>query len=131
MVISTMKQDREDGDSSPYIEDIVPDIAAALAEGELIDKQHVEEELDLILRTMRAMWSMEPDQVMRTSSALSSRATELAVHLHRAENAKGQGRLQWKQIRTLQVGPILAELDRQFRVASRIVELRRQDLASL
>jgi hypothetical protein len=131
MVVSVLAEDRSDPDSIAYIPDLVPDIASTLAEGELIDKQHVEEEIDLILRTLREMWNMEPDQVMRMSSALSSRATELAVHLHRAENAKGPGRLQWKQIRTLQIGPVIAELDRQFRVASRIVELRRQDLASL
>lgn len=131
MVVSIVGDDRDDRDSTAYISDLVPDIAAELAEGELIDKKHVEDEIDLILRTLREMWNMEPDQVMRMSSALSSRATELSVHLHRAENAKGAGRLQWKQIRTLQLGPVLAELDRQFRVASRIVEIRRQDLAVL
>jgi cytosine/adenosine deaminase-related metal-dependent hydrolase len=66
---------------------------------------------------------MEPDQVMRMSSAITARATELLVQLHRAE-----GKREWSRTRTMQVQPLLAELDRQFKIASRLLEVRRQDL---
>lgn len=106
-----------------YVEDLVPEVAAQLAWGALVSREAVEDELDLMLRTIREFWAMEPDQVMQTIAALSARATELGVHLHRLE-----GRREWKQIRTMQVERILSELDRQFKVSSRLVEVRRQDM---
>ena len=45
------------------------------------------------------------------------------MHLHRLE-----GRREWRQIRTMQVDRVLTELDRQFKIASREVEVRRQDI---
>lgn len=109
--------------SSGFVDDLVPEIAQQLAWGELISKEHVEGELDLVMRTIRTFWELEPDQTMRTIAALSARLTELAVHLHRLE-----GRREWKQVRTLQVERILLECDRQFKIASRMLEVRRQDL---
>lgn len=106
-----------------FVDQLVPEIAAELAWGLLVSREAVEDEIDLMLRTVRMFWEMEPDQVMRTSSAMSARCTELCVHLHRLE-----GRREWKQIRTMQVDRLLTELDRQFRVASRLVEIRRQDI---
>lgn len=109
---------------SGFISDLVPEVAAELAWGELISKEHVENEIDLMLRAVRGFWQMEPDMVMRMSSAMSARATELAIHLHRLE-----GKREWRQVRTMQVDKLLIELDRQFRIASRLLEVRRQDLA--
>lgn len=109
-----------------YVDDLVPEVAAQLAWGALVSKQHVEDEIDMMLRAVRGFWEMEPDQVMRMAAAMSARCTELAVHLHRLE-----GRREWKQVRTMQVDKLLAELDRQFKIASRLVEMRRQDLEAL
>ena len=106
-----------------YVDDLVPEVVQELSEGVLIDRAAVEGEIDLCLRTVRTFWEMEPDQVMRMIGAISARCTELAVHLHRVE-----GKREWKQIRTLQVNALLAELDRQWKIHSRLVELRRQDL---
>jgi len=106
-----------------YVEVLVPEIASELSSGVLVDRQHVEDEIDFMLRTVREFWDLEPDQVMQTISALSARSTELSVHLHRLE-----GRREWKQIRTMQIERLLAELDRQFKVASRMLEVRRQDI---
>lgn len=106
-----------------YVEALVPEVAAQLAWGVLVSREAVEDEIDLMLRTIREFWAMEPDQVMQTISALSARATELSIHLHRLE-----GRREWKQIRTMQTEKIILELDRQFKGASRLVEIRRQDL---
>ena len=99
------------------------EVAEAAAEM-LGTREEVEAELDLMFDQIRKFYMQEPDQVMRVISALSARASELWVNLHRVE---GRDR-SYKQIRTLQVTPLIEELDRQFKLASRIVEVRRQDL---
>lgn len=110
---------REEG----FVSDLVPEVAEQLAWGALVSRQHVEDEIDLMLRAVRGFWDMEPDQVMQMGGALSARCTELAIHLHRLE-----GKREWRQIRTQQVERLLAELDRQFKTASRLIEVRRQDI---
>jgi hypothetical protein len=110
-----------------YVADIVPDVVAALAEGELGAPDDVEGEVDLMLRLVREFWQMEPDQVMRTCSAFSARCMELHIQLTRAE---GRHRA-WRTIRTQQVDKLHDELKRQYEIASRKVELRRQDLEQL
>lgn len=106
-----------------FLDNLVPAVAEQLAWGALVSRQHVEDEIDMMLRALRGFWDMQPDQVMAMSSAMSARCTELAIHLHRLE-----GKREWRQIRTQQVERLLAELDRQFKIASRLVEVRRQDL---
>jgi hypothetical protein len=102
-----------------------PGAEVAEAASELLGtRAEVEAELDLMFDQIRKFYMQEPDQVMRVISALSARASELWVNLHRVE---GRDR-SYKQIRTLQVTPLIEELDRQFKLASRIVEVRRQDL---
>lgn len=106
-----------------YVEDLVPEVATQMAWGELVSKQAVEDELDMMFRAVRGFWDMEPDQVMRTIQAMSARCSEMEVHLFRLE-----GKREWKQVRTQQVDRLLQELDRQFKLASRLLEVRRQDL---
>lgn len=106
-----------------YVADLVPEVVEELAWGALGSKDAVEDEIDLVLRTLRGFWDVEPDQVMRMVAALSARLTELAVHLFRLE-----GKREWKQVRTMQVDKALAECDRQFKIASRLLEVRRQDI---
>lgn len=119
-----MKVVAEGSDEGGYIEDMVPAIVAELSVGALGSRQLVEDEIDLMFRTMREFHSMEPDQVLILSSAISARASEMSVHLHRLENKHRE----WRQIRTMQVNVVLAELDRQFKDHSRLIEVRRQDL---
>lgn len=109
-----------------YVDDMTPEVAEALSWGALVSREAVEEEIDLVLRAMRGFWNMEPDQVMRMSAAISARMTELCVHLHRLE-----GKREWVRLRTMQAERVLSEIDRQFKLASRLVELRRQDLEIL
>lgn len=113
-------------DEAGYIDELVPEVAEQMAWGALVSREHVEDEIDMMLRTIRGFWDMEPDQVFKMCSAISARCTELGIHLHRLE-----GKREWRQIRTLQIERILAEIDRQFREHSRLVEMRRQDLDSL
>lgn len=111
----------------PDLEGIVIDYDAILEEEELPSKEDVEAEIDRMLRLVRSFWKMEPDEVMRASSALSARCSELYVNLHRVE---GKDRT-YRQVRTQHVVPLLDELDRQFKTHSRMVEIRKQDLEML
>jgi hypothetical protein len=104
---------------------VEPPIDVALdAVSALGTRAEIEAELDRMVSEVKEFYGYEPDQVMRICSAFSARLTELSMHLHRVE---GRFR-EYKQVRTMQVQPLLAELDRQFRLASRSVEMRRQDL---
>lgn len=118
-----MERTVEGTSESGFVSDLVPEVAEAL-EAELGSRDEVEAEIDMMLRTVRDFWQWEPDQVMRAVAALSARCTELYVQLHRVE---GKSR-EWRKVRTQQVNPLLEELERQYRLASRAVEVRRQDL---
>ena len=93
--------------------------------GNLGSREDVERELDLIAAAIRMFHSKHPDQVMKECSAYTARLTELCVLLYRVE---GQSR-QYTRLRTQQVQRFIEELDRQFKVASRLVEISRQDIA--
>ncbi len=110
-------------DEAGYVEDLVPDVTQRLSWGALVSREAVEAEIDLMLTSVRKFWSMEPDQRMRLITAMSARCTEMCIHLHRLE-----GRREWRQLRTMQAERLQAELDRQFKVASREIEVRRQDI---
>jgi hypothetical protein len=110
-------------DEAGFVGDLVPELAQQLSWGALVSREAVESEIDTMLTSVRGFWSMEPDQRMRLITAMSARCTEMAVHLHRLEH-----RREWRQLRTMQVDRLLAELDRQFKVASREIEVRRQDI---
>lgn len=102
-----------------------PSKEVALREaGSLGAPELIEHEVDYMLSMVRDFWQMEPDEVLRYCMAFSARCTELEIHLHRIE-----GRFRnYKQIRTMQVDKLLQELERQFKAASRTIEVRRQDL---
>jgi hypothetical protein len=92
--------------------------------GALGTREDIHNELDGIAAAMREFHIKHPDQVMRECSAYGARLTELAVLLHRAES----GDRQYTRIRTQQVDRFLKEIESQFKTASRLVEIHRQDL---
>ena len=92
--------------------------------GYLGTRAEIEKELDAIVASIRGFADQMPDQVMRACAAYSARLTELCVLLHRVETQDRQ----YTRIRTQQVERFLAEIDRQFKIASRLVEVQRQDL---
>lgn len=98
--------------------------AALAPAGYLGDRESIERELDAISAQIRFFHLKQPDQVMRECSAYSARLTELAVLLHRAETSSRH----YVRIRTQQVDRFLDELERQYKTASRLVEISRQDL---
>lgn len=103
----------------------VDPLDALSASGYLGTKDEIEGELDLIAGSIRTFHRMQPDQVMRYCAGFSARLTEMAVLLHRVESTNRQ----YTRVRTQQVQRYLDELERQFKVASRLVEVLRQDLA--
>lgn len=96
---------------------------AYLANG-LGSRADIERELDGIALAIRAFALKQPDQIMRETAAYSARLTELCVLLSRHEASDRQ----YLRVRTQQVERYLSELDRQFKIASRLVEVMRQDL---
>lgn len=111
-------------DPEPHLLPAMPMMAAMAPGGYLGTRAEIESELDGISLAIRMFAMKQPDQVMRECSAYSARLTELCVLLHRVEATDRQ----YTRIRTQQVERFLAELDRQFRVASRLIEVQRQDL---
>jgi len=94
--------------------------------GHIGDRVEIEKELDLIAAVIRTFHRKPADLVMRECSAYSARLTEMAVLLHRNESSGGR---QYTRIRTQQVERFLTELDRQWKTASRLIEVSRQDIA--
>lgn len=104
---------------------VAPTVMAPLGpSSRLGTREEIEAELDGIATAIRQFHIKHPDQVMRECSAYGARLTELTVLLHRAES----GDRQYTRIRTQQVDRFLTEIDRQFKTASRIVEIYRQDI---
>ncbi len=97
---------------------------AKLGQGHPGSKKAVEDELDAVMIAIRMFHVKQPDQVLRECAAYTARLTELVVMLHRTE---GQDRTYMK-LRTQQVEKYLAELERQQKTASRLIEVNRQDL---
>ena len=92
--------------------------------GELGTKADIEQELDLIATAVRSFHLKQPDQILREVGAYSARLTELEVLLHRVESMDRQ----YTRVRTQQVERWLVDLDRQFKIASRLIEVQRQDI---
>ena len=95
--------------------------------GHLGPREEIEKEIDLIAAAIRVFHAKPADQVMRECSAYSARLTEMCVLLHRVE---GQSRA-YVRIRTQQAEKFLAELERQWKTASRLIEVQRHDLEYL
>lgn len=92
--------------------------------GALGTRDEVQDELDGIAAAIRQFHIKHPDQVMRECAAYGARLTELCVLLHRVESFDRQ----YTRVRTMQVDRYLKEIDQQFKIASRLVEIHRQDI---
>lgn len=104
-----------------------PNPGMANLRGGLGTRAEVQQELDGIAASVRAFYAKPPDEVMRECSAYTARLTELCVLLARFEGTDRQ----YHRLRTQQVERWLAELDRQYKAASRQIEVQRQDLAMI
>ncbi len=99
-------------------------LMAPLRNGWLGTREEIQRELDGIAAAVATYPMKQPDQVLRECAAYSARLTELAVLLHRVESTDRQ----YTRVRTQQVERWLGELQFQFKVASRLVEIMRQDI---
>lgn len=87
-------------------------------------REEIQRELDSIAAAVRTFPMKQPDQIMRETAAYSARLTELCVLLHRVEATDRQ----YVRVRTQQVERWQRELELQFKIASRLVEVMRQDI---
>ena len=99
-------------------------MAALQPPGFLGSKRQLQVELDSIAAAVRMFFYTSPDQVMRECAAYTARITEMCVLLHRVESTDRQ----FTRVRTMQCQKWIEELDRQFKTASRMIEVMRQDL---
>lgn len=84
----------------------------------------IEEELDGMLASVAELDPSQPDIIISTCMALMARCTELYIELVRLESKYGRA----KFVRTMQLQKVMDLLDYQFKGASRLVEVARQEL---
>jgi hypothetical protein len=87
---------------------------------------HAEVLLELagIKAAIRTWHEKQPDEVIREASAYSARLVEIWTELRVLESYDRQ----YTQLRTMQVTPVLEEIDRQYRFAQSRIAMSRQDL---
>lgn len=81
-------------------------------------------ELAGIKAAIRTWFEKQPDEVLREAAAYSARLTELWTELKLLETIDRT----YLQIRTMQVQPVLDEIDRQFKMNQSRIAMLRQDL---
>lgn len=84
----------------------------------------LEDEIDAMVHTIQAIDMGLPDQMIATCMALMGRCTELHILLVRAE---GQYR-RAKAFRVNQLAKVMELIDFEYRAASRLIEVRRQEV---
>lgn len=107
-----------------FLAGVMSPVMALGPSGHLGPRAEIERELDLIAAAIRTFYAKPADMVMRECSAYTARLTELAVLLQRRETTDRV----YLRIRTQQVQRFLEECDRQWKTASRLVEIYRQDM---
>jgi hypothetical protein len=81
-------------------------------------------ELAGIKAAIRTWYNKQPDEVLREASAYSARLTEVWTELRLLE----QYDRTYSQLRTMQVQPVLDEIDRQYKINQSRIAMMRQDL---
>lgn len=81
-------------------------------------------ELQGIKAALKTWFDKQPDQVIREASAYSARLTELWTELRLLEVHDRA----YTQLRTMQVQPVLDEVDRQYRFQVSRIAMMRQDI---
>lgn len=87
-------------------------------------RAHVLLELAGIKAAIRTWYDKQPDEVLREASAYSARLTELWTELRLIE----QYDRSYSQLRTMQVDPVIQEIDRQYKINQSRIAMMRQDL---
>jgi hypothetical protein len=84
--------------------------------------ENVRDELSHYYQEMKKFNEMESEDVFRSLSAYSARASEVRGFLNQLDSRRSQA------LRTREIEPFIDECDRQFRVHSRIVAIRESDI---
>lgn len=121
----------EGSEETGYVEprSVDPELLAALAGGMapirsgLGTRVEILLELSAIKAAICGWHRKEVGQVLVEASAYSARCTELWTELRLAESDR-----QYSQLRTMQVDPVLKEIDRQYKFATSRIALMRQDI---
>lgn len=82
-------------------------------------------ELAGIKAAIRTWFDKQPDEVLREASAYSARLTEIWTELRLLEVG---GAREYTQMRTMQVQPVIDEIDRQYKVNQSRIAMLRQDI---
>lgn len=85
-------------------------------------------ELAGVKAAIRTWFDKQPDEVIREASAYSARLTEVWTELRLLEVS---GERSYTQMRTMQVGPVIEEIDRQFKFAQSRITMQRLDVEML
>ena len=84
----------------------------------------IQDEIDAMVEAMKTFDPMQPDVILSTCMAFMARCTEIYLDLVRIENTHRKA----KFIRTSQLQKVMDLIDFQFKGASRLIEVRRQEL---
>jgi hypothetical protein len=84
----------------------------------------LEEEIDAMLQSITQFDASAPDEILAACMAYMGRCTELFVQLVRIEGVHRRA----KAFRTMQLQKVMDLIDFEFKGASRLIEVRRQEL---
>jgi hypothetical protein len=84
----------------------------------------LEEELDSMVAALKLLDASAPDQIMSICMASMARCTEIYLQLVRIEGVHRKARV----FRTTQLQKVMDLLDFEFKGASRLIEVRRQEV---
>lgn len=82
------------------------------------------EEVEAMVHTIQDVVHEQPDVVMTTCMALMARCTEIWIQLLRVEASERRA----KAFRTMQLQKIMDLIDFEFKGASRLIEVARQEV---
>lgn len=91
---------------------------------ELAPDASLEEEMDAMVASLRLLDAAAPDMIMANCMALMARCTEIYLQLVRIEGFHRRARV----FRTTQLQPVMDLIDFEFKGASRLIEVRRQEV---
>ena len=88
------------------------------------ERATLEQELDAMVDSINSLDPSQPDIIMAATMAYMGRCTEMYLKLVRIEGNNRQARF----VRTMQLQKVMDLLDFQFKGASRLIEVRRQEV---
>jgi len=103
---------------------IVPNVPAHDAVSNLPFGATVEEEIDAMISSIKEFDGSAPDILLSTCMAYQARCTELYIQLVRIEPRERKA----KVFRVTQLQKVMDLLEFEFRGASRLIEVRRQEM---